>query len=216
MRAIHSKEILILEERAITFGTGLRGIVCGNGTKGPIIIAHGAGKGMDSSILKKTAENLAELGFVTLRFNFAYIDKKSAPSFGGKKEEPDLVAAIDAMKEYGAPILIGKSFGARVCANVSLARKDIRALVFYGMPLQGASPTAKPRDWSHLARISSPMLFITGDKDQLCPLSKLEPILESLTGEYASQVVSGDHSFKPKSEDLAVKICTDWVAALTS
>lgn len=203
-----------MEEEQITFGSGLRGIISGAGKRGAVIIAHGAGNGMDSSILKKTADRLGQSGFVCLRFNFAYLDKKSAPSFGGKKEEPDLIAAIEFMKEHGPPILIGKSFGARVCANVSLLRDDLKALVFYGMPLQGASPTAKPRDWSHLARITYPMLFITGDKDQLCPLTKLEPILQSLSAPYKSEVVPGDHSFKPRSEDLAVQLCVEWLGVV--
>lgn len=203
-----------MDDKPVSFGTGLRGIVSGDGDRGSVIITHGAGKGMDAAILKKTADKLVELGFVVLRFNFAYLDKKSAPSLGGKKEQPDLISAIDFMSDHGPPILIGKSFGARVCANVSLERDDLKALVFYGMPLQGASPTAKARDWSHLARIKYPMLFITGDKDQLCPRDILEPILKTLTAPFVSETVPGDHSFKPRSEDLAIEKCVSWIESL--
>lgn len=203
-----------MDGKSVTFASGLRGIVSGGGERGAVIITHGAGKGMDSAILKKTADKLADLGFIVLRFNFAYLDRKSAPSLGGKKEQPDLISAIEYMNDHGPPILIGKSFGARVCANVALERSDIKALAFYGMPLQGASPTAKPRDWSHLARIKYPMLFVTGDKDQLCPLEKLEPILKTLTAPHQSEVVPGDHSFKPRSEDLAIAKCVSWIEAL--
>ena len=205
-----------MESKAVTFGAGLNGIVSGDGKRGGVILTHGAGKGMDASILRKTADKLAGAGFVVLRFNFAYLDRKSAPSLGGKKEQPDLLSALDFMAEHGPAILIGKSFGARVCANVSLERNDVRALVFYGMPLQGASPTAKPRDWSHLAQITSPMLFITGDKDQLCPLEKLNPILATLKAPYDSEVVPGDHSFKPRSEDLAIEKCVSWIDRLAT
>lgn len=203
-----------MDDKLVKFGSALRGIVSGEGSRGSVIITHGAGKGMDASILKKTADKLAELGFVVLRFNFGYLDKKSAPSLGGKKEQPDLISAIDFMSDHGPAILIGKSFGARVCANVSLERSDVKALVFYGMPLQGASPTAKPRDWSHLSRIKNPMLFITGDRDQLCPQDKLEPILKTLTAPFVSEIVPGDHSFKPRSEDLAVEKCVAWIESL--
>lgn len=203
-----------MDGEAVTFGSGLRGIVSDGGRKGAVIITHGAGKGMDSSILKKTAEKLAAMGFIVLRFNFGYLDRKSAPSLGGKKEQPDLVSAIDFMQEHGPPILIGKSFGARVCANVALERTDVKALVFYGLPLQGASPTSKPRDWSHLSKLQAPILFITGDKDQLCPLEKLGTILDTIKAPYRSEIVPGDHSFKPRSEDLAIEKCIAWVDEL--
>lgn len=169
---------------------------------------------MTSSLLTKTAVRLSELGFVVLRFNFGYLTRKSAPSAGGKKELPELLAAIDYMKDKGPPILIGKSFGARVAANASL-ETNVRGLVFYGLPLQGASKTAKPRDWSHLARIKAPTLFITGDKDTLCPLDQLEKVLQTMTADVTSEVVPGDHSFKPKSEDVALEICAKWVDGLS-
>ncbi|MBY0548805.1 MAG: hypothetical protein K2W95_16155 [Candidatus Obscuribacterales bacterium] len=199
----------------MVFGEGLNGIVTGGDSKrAPVILTHGAGQGMQSPLLAKTASRLGELGFVSLRFNFAYIDKKSAPSAGGKREQPDLVSAIEYMKQFGNPILVGKSFGARVCADVALRRHDIEGLVFYGMPLQGASPTAKPRDWSHLACIKPPVLFITGDKDKLCPLDRLAVVLATMSGDVTSEIVAGDHSFKPKSEDAAMLLCTNWIDQL--
>lgn len=203
-----------MKEQEVIFGTQLSGILNGDGDRGPVVIAHGAGAGMTSALLKKTALKLAESGFIVLRFNFGYVSRKSAPSLGGKKEQPDLSAAIDFMKEHGKPILVGRSFGARVCANVSLERDDVKAMAFYGMPLQGASKTAKPRDWSHLKKITVPMLFITGDKDQLCPLDQLENVLSDVTAPVGSIIVPGDHGFKPKSEDLAVEKCCTWIEAL--
>ena len=201
-----------MKEEKVGFGNQLQGVVNGSGARGSVIITHGAGAGMESTLLKKTAHKLAEFDFTVLRFNFGYMNRKSAPSAGGKKEQPDLHAAIEFMKSHSAnPILIGRSFGARVCANVILERDDIKALAFYGLPLQGASKTAKPRDWSHLARIKVPILFVTGDKDQLCPLDRLELVLGELTAPVTSDIVPGDHGFKPKSEDLAVEICTKWV-----
>lgn len=200
-----------MEENRVEFGGGLRGIICGAGTRGSVVISHGAGRGMDAPILEKTARQLAELGFITLRYNFGYLGVKPAPSRGGVNEKPEMVCAIEYMKQYGEPILIGKSFGARVGSYVAAERDDIRALVFYGMPLEGMSKSSKPRDWSHLAKIKVPLLFITGDKDKLCPLPHLEDVLKPITAPLQSEIVKGDHSFKPKSEDAAVKLCVDWV-----
>lgn len=192
----------------------LDGIISGTNKRGPVIISHGAGRGMDAAILEKTASQLADLGFIVLRYNFSYIGKKPAPSAGGKREMPELVHAIEFMKQFGEPILIGKSFGARVGSYVAAERDDIKALAFYGMPLVGMSAKSKPRDWTHLEKIKVPMLFITGDKDKLCPLPTLADVQKNITAPLTSEVVQGDHSFKPKSEEQAISICVDWVDKL--
>ncbi len=207
--------VCLMDSRSIEFGSNLRGILCGaDGKRGPVIISHGAGRGMGTPLLEKTAETLAALGFVTLRFNFSYIDRKAAPSKDGKNERPELVAAIDYMKQHGQPILVGKSFGARISTYVAAERDDVRALAFYGLPLVGISKNAKARDWSHLRNIYAPMLFLTGDKDKLCPLDQLKSVQVSIRSPYSSEVVKGDHSFRPKSEDEAIGLCVAWIDAL--
>jgi predicted alpha/beta-hydrolase family hydrolase len=203
-----------MTERKVKFD-GLDGIVSGAAKRGTAIITHGAGRGMDALLLEKTANGLADLGFMVLRFNFGYLGKKPAPSMGGKNEKPEVASAIEYIKEHGNPILIGKSFGGRVSSYAAAERDDVRALVFYGLPIQGMSKNSKPRDWSHLAKLSVPLLFITGDKDKLCPLSELAEIQKNITAEFKSEVVPGDHSFKPKSEDKALQICLDWIDDLT-
>jgi Predicted hydrolase of the alpha/beta-hydrolase fold len=201
-----------MTEKKVKFGDGLNGIVDGVGKRGSVIITHGAGQGMDAPLLKKTSDRLVQLGFLVLRFNFGYMGKRPAPSQGGKNEQPELVAAIEYMNDIiPESILIGKSFGARVNSYVAATRADVRGLVYYGLPLQGMSKTSKPRDWSHLTKIKAPMLFITGDKDNLCPLGRLAEVQEGITVPFQSKIVKGDHSFKPKSEDEAVELCIEWV-----
>lgn len=206
----------LMEQRKVKFGAGLEGLLAGSGELGSVVMTHGAGSGMESSLLEKTANRLAELGFKVLRFNFAYLGKRPAPSAGGKNELPELVSAVEYMKENGSEkiVLIGKSFGARVNSYVAPSLDDVRGLVFYGLPLQGISKTSKPRDWSHLGKIAAPMLFITGDKDKLCPLDELHKVQKGIESPFQSVVVPGDHSFKPKSEDAAVEACLQWMSAL--
>jgi surfactin synthase thioesterase subunit len=78
------------------------------------------------------------------------------------------------------------------------------------------SKKSKPRNWSHLAQFKGDILFITGDKDKLCPLDQLADVQKTITTRYTSEIVPGDHSFRPKSEDAAVKLCVEWVDALRS
>lgn len=201
-----------MEEKKIEFGNGLHGIICGAGSRSTVVISHGAGRGMDAPVLVKTATQLAALGFIVLRYNFGYLGKRPAPSRNGVNEQKEVISAIEYMQQFGKqPILIGKSFGARVGSYVAAERSDIRGLVYYGMPLVGMSKSAKQRDWSHLCKIKVPMLFITGDKDTLCPLDHLSEVQKYITVPFKSEIVAGDHSFKPKSEDQAVKLCIDWL-----
>jgi predicted alpha/beta-hydrolase family hydrolase len=101
-----------------------------------------------------------------------------------------------------------------VSSYVAAGREDVRALLFYGLPLHGMGKNAKPRDWSHLAELTAPTLFITGDRDQLCRLEHLADVQQLLRVPYASEIVPGDHSFKPRSEDAAIDIALQWLNEL--
>jgi surfactin synthase thioesterase subunit len=62
-----------------------------------------------------------------------------------------------------------------------------------------------------MADIKAPMLFVTGDRDQLCRPQHLADVQQLLRVPYTSEVVPGDHSFKPRSEDVAVDIAVKWL-----
>lgn len=189
----------------------------GEARRGIVLISHGAGGNANTPLLLQTAGRLAELGFLTLRWNFGYATRGGAPSAGGKREIPEMNAAIDFLsaKARGANdlpiVLVGKSFGARVSTFLAAQRSDVNGFVFYGLPLVGAGKNAKPRDWSHLAKLSGKVLFITGLKDTLCPLNLLAGAQQHLTVPFESETVPGDHSFKPGGEELAIDLCIRWV-----
>jgi uncharacterized protein len=198
----------------VHFGDDLDGILEGQANRGAVLLTPGAGGTMATPLLVRTAEGLNALGFMTLRWNFGYVKAGRTPSAGGKRELPEMEAAIDYLsaKAKGKPIiLIGKSFGARLSTYLATKRKDIAGFVFYGLPLHGMAKNAKPRDWSHLADLKGKVLFITGDKDKLCSLDHLAEVQKFLKIKFKSEVVPGDHSFKPRGEDSALKICIDWV-----
>lgn len=195
------------------FGNALHGVLQTGGDRAAILISHGAGRGLDTPLLEKTANRLAAAGFTALRWNFGYLGERRAPSAGSKREKADMEQAVEFLSGVSkAPLaLLGKSFGARVASYVAATRSDVRALVFYGLPLHGMGKNAKPRDWSHMAAITAPMLFITGDRDQLCRLEHLMEVQSLVRVPYASEMVPGDHSFKPRSEDVAIDIAVDWL-----
>src|SRR5271168_5646856 len=103
--------------KRITFGDDLDGVLDGTAKRGVVLISAGAGGTMDAPLLVQTQERLSELGFLSLRWDYAYIKLRKTPSAGGKRELPEMASAIDYLtsKAKGVPlILIGKSFGARL------------------------------------------------------------------------------------------------------
>ncbi len=156
---------------------------------------------MQTPLLAQTAERLSQLGFLSLRWNFGYIDKGGAPSFAGKNELPEMEAALEYLRQQAQhanipAILIGKSFGARVSTYLAATHSDLAGFVFYGLPLQGMSKTSKPRDWSHLSKLTGRALFITGEKDRLCPLEQLAEVQKFMRIPFESTIVQGDHSLQ--------------------
>jgi uncharacterized protein len=203
----------IATQSTVEFGNKLQGVLQEGGQRAAVLISHGAGRGLDTPLLEKTADRLASAGFTTLRWNFGYLGERRAPSAGSKREEAEMEQAIALLTDRSkAPlVLLGKSFGARVSSYVADGRDDVKGLVFYGLPLHGMAKNAKPREWSHLANIRAPMLFITGARDPLCRLEHLDEVQRVVRVPYASEVIPGDHSFKPRSEDLAIDIATRWL-----
>lgn len=185
----------------------------GKPERGSVLISAGAGGDMDSSLLEKTSVGLQKLGFQTLRWNYGYVAKNGVASGGGKREINEMLSAIDYLKERAknSPIiLLGKSFGARLSTYVGATRTDIAGYAFYGLPIRGLSPKSKPRDWSHLSQLGGPVVFVTGDKDRLCPINELPEVQQHVKTKCSSFTVPGDHSYKPRGEDEALKVMLEW------
>jgi predicted alpha/beta-hydrolase family hydrolase len=88
-----------MTDKKVKFGDGLNGIVNGDGTRGSVIITHGAGQGMEAPLLKKTSDQLADKGFIVLRFNFDYMGKRPAPSKGGKIEQAEFLSGTNSGRQ---------------------------------------------------------------------------------------------------------------------
>src|SRR5690606_36186237 len=113
---------------------------------------------------------------------------------------PKLIAAhAEALEQAtrrrraGPVVLVGKSMGGRVGCHLALER-PVAALVCLGYPLR--SPTGKLRDEVLLA-LRTPVLFVQGSRDPLCPLDGLERVRRRMKAPSTLHVVEGgDHSLK--------------------
>ena len=103
-------------------------------------------------------------------------------------------ALHDACESHrGAVVLIGKSMGSRIGCHLSLA-EQVGALVCLGYPLCGGGDPAKLRD-KVLRELRTPVLFVQGTRDPLCPLDLLERVRGEMTAPNELYVVEGgDHS----------------------
>ena len=93
---------------------------------------------------------------------------------------------------------------------------DVRGAFYLGYPLHPPNEPEKLRA-DHLARVAVPQLFVQGDRDPLCDLTRLRPAIERI--ERAELfVVPGDHSFATSRKNplLGQERWLDRVAALQS
>src|SRR5207244_13154239 len=98
-------------------------------------------------------------------------------------------------------ILIGMSMGARVGCHVSL-EENVDALVCLGYPLCAMSDRTNLRD-DVLRDVTTPILFVQGTRDSLCPLDLLERARADMKAPNFLHVVeTGDHSLRVSKRQL--------------
>jgi predicted alpha/beta-hydrolase family hydrolase len=164
------------------------------------VLAHGAGAGMQHKSMAAVAEGLAGLGIATLRYQFPYMEQ------GKRRPDPPPLchatvraAVAEAARLLpGLPLVAGgRSFGGRMTSQAQALAPlpGVRGLAFLAFPLHPAGAPSDTRA-EHLARVSIPMLFLTGTRDALAERTLLEPVVAHL-GKRAtlSLIEDADHSF---------------------
>ena len=184
-----------------TLETSVGTIPCrldGSGSETVVILAHGAGAGMDHPFITTVAEMLSE-EFDVVRFNFHYVEAgRKAPDRQEVLEETFSDVADHVRSELGPRrlILAGKSMGGRIASHIAASGVACEGLVFLGYPLHPPGRPDRVRD-SHLYDIGVPMLFIEGTRDPFCPLDTLERVRADLKAPNDLVVIEdGDHSFR--------------------
>lgn len=173
-----------------------------------LLFAHGAGLGSTSPWMLRWRGYLSEVGDV-VAFDYPYM------AAGKRRPDPParlLDAHADALRDAraahpGQPVvLIGKSMGSRMgchLANDPEFRPLVSAVVTLGYPLVGAGKTRKVRD-EVLVDLRTPILFVAGTRDPLCPLDLLAQVRPRMKAPSELFVVEGgDHSLHLRKRDLA-------------
>jgi predicted alpha/beta-hydrolase family hydrolase len=163
-----------------------------------LVVAHGAGAGMDHPFIAGFCRAMAEAGVASVRFNFPYIER------GRRSPDPERVlreawlavfAAADAAQGKGAVFAGGKSLGGRIASMCVADGMPAAGLVFLGYPLHPPGKPERIRD-EHLYRIAVPMLFLHGSGDPFADGRVLGKVIRKL-GDRATieEIEGGDHSF---------------------
>jgi uncharacterized protein len=159
------------------------------------LFTPGAGAPSSHPWMQNWKDLLGEIGDVET-FDYDYMRE------GRKRPDPLLQLitthreALSEARERHASrstILIGKSIGGRVGCHVSLEEK-VAGLVCLGYPLCALGDRTKIRD-EILRALSTPILFVQGTRDSLCPLDLLEKVrAEMKAPNFLHVVEGGDHS----------------------
>ena len=164
------------------------------------VMAHGAGAGMTHPFMTAFANDLAERGIATLRYQFPYMERGSKRPDTPKLAQATVRAAVaEASLQLPAlPVFAGgKSFGGRMTSQAQAASPmaGVRGLAFVGFPLH---PPGKPGDEraAHLSDVKVPMLFLQGTRDEFAELALLSALVKRL-GARATLTLfdDADHSF---------------------
>jgi predicted alpha/beta-hydrolase family hydrolase len=163
-----------------------------------LVVAHGAGAGMDHPFMVGFTRAMNDEGIATLRFNFPYIESgRRAPDPAPFLEETWRAAfAVASGRAKGGPVWAGgKSMGGRIASMAVADGMPAAGLVFLGYPLHPPGRPERIRD-EHLYRIDVPMIFVEGTRDVFASPDLLAGVIAKL-GARASliSIEGGDHSF---------------------
>ncbi|WP_321148746.1 alpha/beta fold hydrolase [Aeromonas jandaei] len=168
-----------------------------------ILLAHGAGAGMEHAFLAELSRLLAGPDIEVVRFNFPYMSKRA---LDGKRRPPDRQPVLldhwrEMVREFAHPrlFLAGKSMGGRMAAEISdeiYCEMNAAGLLILGYPFH---PPAWPDRWRGevLKQIKTPTLLLQGERDTFGSRVELAdfPFSSAVSVHW---LTDGDHGFKPR------------------
>ncbi|MCH7370434.1 MULTISPECIES: alpha/beta fold hydrolase [Aeromonas] len=164
-----------------------------------ILLAHGAGAGMEHAFLAELSRLLAGPQIEVVRFNFPYMSKRA---LDGKRRPPDRQPVLldhwrERVREFAHPRLFvaGKSMGGRMAAEIC-DEMNAAGLLILGYPFH---PPAKPDSWRGevLKQVKTPTLLLQGERDTFGTRAELAdfPFSPAVSVHW---LTDGDHGFKPR------------------
>ena len=152
------------------------------GSRGGLVITHGAGGNCTMQLLVSVAETFAAAGIATLRCDLAFRRKRPSggphPS-GAAADRQSLADAVVWMRQRNIKrvFLGGQSYGGRQASMLAAEQPGIAdALLLLSYPLHPPGQAAKLRT-DHFPLLRIPALFVHGTKD---PFGTPEEMLQAM------------------------------------
>jgi alpha/beta superfamily hydrolase len=189
-----------MEEERVSFearGARIEGLLSldERPSEGSIIICHPHplfGGNMYNNVVTAIVRIAAMWDFTSLRFNFRGVGESTGKFGGGTSEQGDVKGAVDYLEERKNPptiVIAGYSFGAIAGLPVGADDERIKALI-------GVAPPLEMFDFGFLRGCPKPKLFVCGDRDTICPPSKMEEFFETLSEPKWLRILPGiDHFY---------------------
>lgn len=171
---------------------------CPDDAVAALVLAHGAGAGMEHRNMQSIADAFERCGIATLRFDFPFIEA------GKSRVDPPHIATARVADAYAAaaerttlPLWLGgHSFGGRMASHAVLDCSLTPAgLIFCSFPLHNAGKPDTARA-AHLASIDLPMLFLSGTRDQLAQPDLLGQVVAGLPHARLHWLETADHGYR--------------------
>lgn len=165
-----------------------------------VVLAHGAGAGMEHPFLQTVAEGLAATGVAVVRFEFPYQHAARSGTRRGPDPMPVLQASMRAVVAANARppfVLAGKSMGGRV-ATMLADELGAAGVVVFGYPFHPPKEPQRLRT-AHLATLRTPTLILQGERDPFGTRDEVASytLAPTIT---VTWLPDGDHSLAPRKK----------------
>lgn len=195
----------IMEERVTIAGpdVNLEGRFAPGESAGGVIITHPHpmyGGTMDNNVVWTAAQAFQRQGWATLRFNFRGVGLSTGEYGEGLAEMADVQAALSFLgsRLTGPRYVVGYSFGAAVAGRALLQGVSAAGIIMIAPPIAFM-------DMAFLPKVPRLGLIVVGDRDEFCPLDRLEEMFSDQAAERrpAIKVVNGaSHFFAGREKPL--------------
>jgi len=162
------------------------------------------GGSMENDLVVTLTQALGAAGLATLRFDFRGVGASGGRYDDGRGEVADVHAASELLRERLAVprvTLVGYSFGSMMALRAGTGDAD------HTTAIVAIAPPVRMIALDFVAGSRVPIAFVTGDRDQFCPLATLESVRERFAPASTLALVPGaDHFFGSQLAALATRV----------
>ena len=162
------------------------------------------GGSMENDLVVTVAEALRTRGLATLRFDFRSVGTSGGTYDDGRGEVDDVRAAAALLRQrldVARVALVGFSFVSVMALRAGVADPEATTGVV------AIAPPVRMVGLDFLAGFPVPLAFVTGDRDQFCPLETIESVRDRFAPASTLSLVPGaDHFFGGHLDGLASRV----------